>query len=212
MMRDPYERGMTTVLLVARPSHPKHRRQEGVTVVLGRTLGTLVRGDPRDRLAEAVALHLRERLPEDHIVLARYAPRDHGDRIPVVVVGRERIFVIEPRDDAGDLVCYQDHWYRRSGVARTHPLSDSPSLRAARNVARVRNDLGTGGFMNVPIDALVVLSRGRAEDVGSSCVPVVAGLEVLVARMTRDLAGAPSPEHTHALADALARNIRLATV
>lgn len=183
-----------------------------VSTVLRSTLGMLVRGDRRDRLAEGLALHLRERLPDDHIVLARYAPRDRGERIPVVVVGRTRIFVIEPRDEPGDLVCYQDHWYRRSGTSNTHPLGDSPSLRARQNVARVRSDLGTGGYMNVAIEALVVLTRGRADDVGSSCVPVIAGLDELVARIVRDVAGAPAPERTHALADALARNITLATV
>lgn len=182
------------------------------TDVLRTALGTLRRGDPRDHLAERVALYLRERLPDDHIVLSHYAPRDRGDRIPVVVVGRERLFVIEPRDEAGDLVCYQDHWYRLSGTSHTHPLGDPPSLRARSNVARVRSDLGTGGFMNVPIDALVVLTRARAADVGSSCVPVLAGLDELVRHMTGDLDRAPSPERTHALADALARNITLATV
>lgn len=183
-----------------------------VSDVLRSALATLVRGDPRDRLAERVALHLRERLPEDHIVLSRYSPRDRGDRIPVVVVGREALFVIEPRDDAGDLVCYQDHWYRRTGVSRTHTLGDSPSLRARRNVARVRSDLGTGGYMNVAIDAVVLLTRARAEDVGSSCVPVISGLDALVERIAGDLVHAPSPERTHALADALAKNITLATV
>lgn len=183
-----------------------------LTDVLRGALSTVVRGDPRDRLAERVALHLRERLPDDHIVLSRYAPRDRGERIPVVVVGRERIFVIELRDDAGALACYQDHWYRRTGTSRTHPLGDSPSLRARRDVGRVRSDLGTGGYMNVPIDALVVLTRARAEDVGSSCVPVIAGLDALIDRITRAADGTPSPERTHALAEALATNIKLATV
>lgn len=169
-------------------------------------------GDPRARLADRVAQHLREQLPDDHVVLARYAARDRAERIPVVVVGRHRLFVIEPRDEDGDLVCYQDHWYRQERAWRARPLADSPSLRARRNVARVRSDLGTGGFLNIAIDAAVVLTRGRPLDVGSSCVPVIAGLDPLVRYVTRDLAGEPSPARTHALADALARNITLAAV
>ena len=168
--------------------------------------------DSRDRLAERVASHLRSQLPDDHIVLARYAPRDRGERVPIVVVGRWRLMVVEPRGEDGDLACYQDHWYRRTGVARLHALPDSPSLRAKRNVARVRSDLGTGGFLNVTIDAAVLLTRGRPVDVGSSCVPVIGGLESLVRHLVLGESEPPSPERTHALADALARNIRLAVV
>lgn len=180
--------------------------------LLRHTLGTLIGRDPHDRLAERVASHLREHLPDDHIVLARYAPRDRGERIPIVVVGRERLFVIEPRDEDGALLCYQDHWYRRNAAGRSHVLADSPSIRARRNVGRVRSDLGTGGFLNIAIDAAVVLTRAHPEDVGSSCVPVIAGLDPLVRHLTHGLSGAPVPDRTHALADALARNIQLAVV
>ena len=180
--------------------------------MLRHAIGAFVRGNVRDRLADRVAQHLRERLPDDHVVLARYAPRDRGERIPVVVVGRHRIFVLEPRDDDGDLLCYQDHWYRQASGVRAHPLADSPSLRARRNAARIRSDLGTGGFLNVGIDASVVLTRARPLDVRSSCVPVIAGLDPLVRHVVRDLAAEPTPERTRALADALARNITLAAV
>ena len=64
----------------------------------------VARTDQRARLAERVALHLREHLPEDHLVLARHAPRDGGERVPVVVIGRHGLVVVEPRDDEGDLV------------------------------------------------------------------------------------------------------------
>jgi nuclease-like protein len=175
-------------------------------------LGAVSRTDARARLAERVAHHLRQYLPDDHIVLPRYAPRDRGDRIPIVVVGRQTLFVVEPRDEEGDLLCYQDHWYRRLGPGIAHPVTDSPSLRARRNVARVRSDLGTGGFINISIDAVVVLTRGRPEDVRSSCVPVISGLDPLVRYMLRALAATPAPERTHALADALAQNIKLSLV
>ena len=175
-------------------------------------LGTVTRGDAHGRLAEDVGSHLRAALPSDHIVLARYAPRDRGDRIPVVIIGRERLFVIEPRDEEGDLVCYQDHWYRRVGPGIAHALSDAPSLRARRNAARVRSDLGTGGYLHVPIDAAVLLTRGTPADVRSSCVPVVTGMDALLAHVLHGIAPAPAPERTRALADALARNIRLSVV
>jgi hypothetical protein len=90
-----------------------------------------------------------------------------------------------------------------------HALTDSPSLRARRNVARVRSDVGTGGFINVPIEAAVVLTRARPEDVRSSCVPVVAGLDPLTRHIVRGLAPAPAPERTQALAAALAHNIKV---
>jgi hypothetical protein len=167
--------------------------------------------DARGRLAERAAAQLREQLPEDHVVLARYAPRDRGDRIALVIIGRDRLFVVEPRDEDGDLVCYQDHWYRRSGPNAAHPLADPPSLRARRNAERVRIDLGTGGFLNVRIEPLVVLTRARPDDVRSSCVSVIAGLDALVRYMLRSAPGDAAPERTHALASALAHNITVAT-
>ena len=171
------------------------------------------RADPRARLADRVALHLRTQLPEDHIVLARHAPRDGGERVPVVVISSHGLVVVEPREDEGDLVCYQDHWYRRvdGGVAQI--ISDPPSLRARANAARLRSDLGTGGFINVPVVALVLLTRGRPDDVRSSCVPVVASLDALVRRLLlRPTPAAASPERARALAAALDHAITLTVV
>lgn len=175
-------------------------------------LGTVTRADVHGRLADRVAEHLRALLPDDHIVLSRYAPRDRGERIPVVVLGRRSVFVVEPRDEEGELVCYQDHWYRRVGPGIAHALGDAPSLRARRNAARVRSDLGTGGHLNVPIAAVVLLTRGTPQDVRSSCVPVVASTEALARHLLQGIDDRPAPERTRALADALARNIRLSAV
>jgi len=172
-------------------------------------LDSMRRTDPRARLAERVALQLREALPDDHVVLSRYAPRDKGDRVALVVIGRDRLFVIEPRDEDGDLVCYQDHWYRRDSPNAARPLVDPPSLRARRNAERIRVDLGTGGFLNVRIDPVVVLTRARPDDVRSSCVPVIAGVDALVRYMLQSALGTEAPERTHALASALARNINV---
>jgi hypothetical protein len=170
----------------------------------------VARTDPRARLSDRVALYLEQQLPPDeYLVLARHAARDGGGRIPVVIIGHDRLVVIEPRDDEGDLVCYQDHWYRRvdGGVAQS--LGDPPSLRARANAGRLRRDLGSGGFINVPIEAIVLLTRGRADDVRSSCVPVVAGIDALVRYLLGDASSRSSPERTHALAAALAQNIKL---
>jgi len=94
------------------------------------------------------------------IVLSRHAPRDGGARI-------------------------QDHWYRRIGPGLAHPLPDPPSLRARRDLDRVRCDLGTGGFLNVRIEALV-------------------------RHLVRGISPAPRPDYTHALARALVKNMQLA--
>lgn len=170
------------------------------------------RGDPRARLAERVASYLRQQLPEDHIILPLHAPRDGGERVPVVVIGRDRLVVIEPRDDEGDLLCYQDHWYRSESGRLTETLSDAPSLRAHENAGRLRNDLGTGGFMNVQIEPLVVLTRGRPDDVRSSSVPVIAGLDPLVRHILSRRVSGSDRARTLALAAALARNITLTGV
>jgi len=172
---------------------------------------TMSRADPRARLAERIALALREQLPDDHLVLARHAARDGGERIAVVVIGRHRLFVIEPRDDEGDLVCYQDHWYRHFEGAMAQTIADPPSLRAKANAQRLRRDLGTGGFINVPIEPIVVLTRGRPHDVRSSCVEVIAGVEALVRHLHRQAEGPADPVHVQALAAALDHPINLAT-
>ena len=167
---------------------------------------------PRARLAERAAAYLGERLSSNYTVMARYVPRDGADEVPLVVIGPHGVLVVELRDDEGALVCYQDHWYKRTGPGISHPLSDSPSNRARSNAARVKSDVASGGFIYTPVEAVVVLTRGQPDDVGSSCVPVVAGMDALVqhlqARTTRD----SSSEHTQALVRALSAPIRLASV
>jgi len=147
---------------------------------------------PRARLAERAAAELGERLSADYIVMARYAPRDGSDAVPLVVLGPNGVLVVEPRDDEGALVCYQDHWYRRTGPGTSHPLSDSPSKRAHANAARVTGD--------------------QPEDVGSSCVPVIAGMDALVRHLAAHARPDSSTEHTRALVGALSGPIKLATV
>lgn len=146
------------------------------------------------------------------MVLALHAARDGGARVPVVVIGRDRVVVVEPRDEDGDLLCYQDHWYRSEAGRLTEAISDPPSVRAHENAARLRNDFGTGGFMNVQIEPIVVLTRGRPDDVRSSSVPVIAGLDPLVRHILSRRVSSTDRVRTLALAAALARNITLSGV
>jgi len=173
---------------------------------------TLAGHGTRARLAERVAAHLGERLSDDYVVMARYAPRDMSSEVvPLVVLGPHGVLVVEPRDDEGALVCYQDHWYRRTGPGISHPLSDSPSNRAHANAARVKNDLASGGFIYTSVAAVVLLTRGQADDVGSSCVPVLAGVDALVRHMETHAQRDGSSDRTRALVGALSGPIRLAS-
>ncbi len=169
----------------------------------------MFRSDSRGRLADRVAAYLRTQLPADHLVLSRYMPRDGGSMVPVVVIGGAGLVVIEPRDDEGEFACYQDHWYRGVGVV-AHPLGDAPSLRARDNSLRVKRDLGTGGFINVNVDALVLLTRGDPADVRGSSVAVIAGLDPLARHLLQRASMYATPERTQALKQALEQPIRLA--
>jgi len=167
---------------------------------------------PRARLAERAAAQLGQRLSADCVVMSRYAPRDDSsDVVPLVVLGLHGVLVVEPRDEEGALVCYQDHWYRRSGPGGSHPLSDSPSKRARFNAARVKSDLASGGFIYTPVEGVVLLTRGRADDVGSSCVPVIVGVDALVRYLETHVQRDASSERTQALVGALSGPIRVAT-
>jgi hypothetical protein len=167
---------------------------------------------PRARLAERAAAYLGERLPSDYVVMARYAPRDlSSDVVALVVLGPHGVLVVEPRDEEGALVCYQDHWYRRTGPGISHLLPDSPSKRARCDAARVKSDLASGGFIYTSVQAVVVLTRGQPADVGSSCVPVLAGMDGLVRHLETHVQRDSSAERTHALVGALSGPIRLVT-
>jgi hypothetical protein len=167
---------------------------------------------PRARLAERAAAYLGERLSSDYIVMPRYAPRDGSDVVPLVVLGPHGVLVVELRDEEGPLVCYQDHWYRRTGPGVSHPLSDSPSKRARSNAARVKSDVASGGFIYTRVEGVVVLTRGQPDDVGSSCVPVIAGMDALVRHLETHARGDGSTERTRELVGALSGPIRIATV
>src|SRR5712691_1547715 len=163
--------------LSRRPPATQHPAPRGGKVEMGglRTAFAALAGHgPRARLAERAAAQLGQRLSADCVVMSRYAPRDDSsDVVPLVVLGPHGVLVVEPRDDDGALACYQDHWYRRTAPGVSHPLSDSPSKRA------------------------------QPDDVGSSCVPVIAGMDALVRHLEEHPLRDASIEHTHALAGAL---------
>ena len=177
-----------------------------------RALARALRLRGASELAATVAAHLAERLPGDYVVLSHYAPRDDAAaEVAVVVVGPPGVIVVEPRGESGEVICYQDHWYRKTSQTRSRALYDSPSNRARWNATRVRSDIATGGFLNTRIEGVVVFTRAKIGDVSSSSVPVLAGMDAALSYLTRsDPRVETSPERTRALADALVGPIRLA--
>ncbi|HEV8536801.1 MAG TPA: nuclease-related domain-containing protein [Candidatus Limnocylindria bacterium] len=164
-------------------------------------------------LVDRTAAYLSEHLPDGYVVVPHYGPRDgRDDEVPMVVIGPPGVIVIEPRDEPGEILCYQDHWYmrRKFGVGRRIPGS-SPSQRARWNAARVRSDIATGGLIRTQVDALVVFTSARLADVTSSSAPVVQGMDGVVDRLVHGRLDAPAAR-TRAIADALVEPIRLAAI
>ncbi len=168
--------------------------------------------DGRGRLADDVATYLRDRLPDDHVVLTHYAPRDSAaEKVAVAVIGRSGVTLIEPRDEQGEIVCVADRWYRLDGHRATHRIDDSPSRRARWNATRVRSDIATAGFLHTPVEAVVVFTRARLGDCTGSCVMPLEGGDALVRHLLRNGAGAAvSKERARAIALVLAGALRLA--
>ncbi len=158
----------------------------------------------RAREAEGLGRVLRAKLSDEYVVIPRYRPRDNADdEVGLVVVGPPGIVVIEARADRGELVCYQDHWFRRTG-GHTQRIEDSPSKRVRWNATRVRSDVAVGGFIRTPVDAIVVFTRGRVSEASSSSVPVVEGIDQTLVYLHRtELRAEASPQRTRALSQAL---------
>ncbi len=163
------------------------------------------------RLAHRVSTRIRAALPADFTVLPHYLPRDSGDgEVDVVVVGPSGLFAIEVRSVRNDVACYQDLWFEtgRGGSAR---LEDSPSRVARWNATRVQSDVALHGFVRTPVQPVVVFANGRIADVASSSVPVVAGIDALVAHLSRPAEAPVSPQRARAIAQALDARIAFAT-
>jgi len=135
-------------------------------------------------LADRAAAYLSDHLPEGYVVVPHYGPRDGADdEVPMVVIGPPGVVVIEPRDEAGAVVCREDHWYRvrKYGVGRRFQ-GQSPSRRARWNAARVRGDIAVDPSRTA-VEAMVVFTSARIADVSSSSVPAFEGLPAIVDRL-----------------------------
>jgi hypothetical protein len=164
-------------------------------------------------LAERTAAQLAARLPESFVVVPHYRPRDNGeDEIGIIVLGPPGVVVVEARDDAGEVHCFEDHWYgtRTYGVGRRLP-GGSPSQHARRDAVRVRRDVATGGFPRTDVRAIVLFTRAHVTDSVASSVPAFAGIDAVV----NHLVGEPndtSADRTRALANALVGPVQLIAV
>jgi len=117
-------------------------------------------------------------------VVPHYGPRDGADdEVPMVVIGPPGVVVIEPRDEAGEVVCREDDWYRlrKFGVGRRFH-GPSPSQRARRNAARVRGDIAVDSS-RTSVEGIVVFTSAHLADVSSSSVPALEGLPAIVDRL-----------------------------
>jgi hypothetical protein len=135
-------------------------------------------------LADRTAAYLCDHLPDGYVVVPHYGPRDGADdEVPMVVIGPPGVVVIEPRDEAGEVLCFDDHWYRKQkyGVGRRFH-GQSPSLRARWNAARVRGDISVDSA-RTPVEAFVVFTSAHLADVSSSSVPALEGLPAIVDRL-----------------------------
>jgi len=101
----------------------------------------------------------------------------------MVVIGPPGVVVIEPRDERGEVLCYDDHWYRKQkyGVGRRFH-GQSPSQRARWNASRVRGDISVERGP-IPVEAVVVFTAAHIADVSSSSVPAFEGLPAIVDRL-----------------------------
>jgi len=165
-------------------------------------------------LADRTADYLNEHLPDGYVVVPHYGPRDGGeDEVAMVVIGPPGVVVVEPHDEQGEVLCHQDHWYRKQkfGSGRRIP-GMSPSQRARWNAARVRSDIATGGLVRTPVEPLVVFTSARLGDVSSSSVLALAGLDAMVARLVSGVRTDAGAARTRPPADTLAEPVRLAVV
>lgn len=137
-------------------------------------------------LADRAAAYLSEHLPDGYVVVPHYAPRDGADEeVPMIVIGPPGVLVIEPRDEAGEVLCDDDNWYRKQkyGIGRRFG-GPSPSQRARWNAARVRDDISVDPT-RTRVEGVVVFTRAHIADVSRSSVAALEGLPAIVDRLMR---------------------------
>jgi hypothetical protein len=169
-----------------------------------------LRARGKGRATRALGAALRETLPPEFAVVEHYLPQDSGDgEVDLVIVGPTGVFAVEVRDEVGDVLCYQDTWYRRgSGAARR--FEDSPSRIARWNASRVRNDVGAAGFVRTTVEPVIVFVRARMIENASSSVPVVCGADALLSHVISRDVQAASAQRAHAIVQALGGHRTLA--
>jgi len=172
-------------------------------VIAGGALLRTLRARGKGRATRALAAALREMLPTQFAVVEHYLPQDSGDgEVDLVIVGPTGVFAVEVRDEAGDVLCYQDTWYRRgNGAARR--FEDSPSRNARWNASRVRNDVGAAGFVRTTVEPVIVFVDARLIENASSSVPVVCGADALLSHVISRDAHAASAQRAQAIVQAL---------
>lgn len=183
-----------------------------VPLIVGlRELALAARQQRAARAAEDLARTLRAKLGAEYAVIPRYRPRDDADEeVGLVLVGPPGVVVVEARGDRGEIVCYQDQWYRRAN-GRMRRIADSPSKRARWNATRVRNDVAIGGFVRTPVDPVVVFTRGHISEASSSSVAVLEGAAALLDHLERHAPRSEaSAQRTRALIEALVGRPRVA--
>jgi hypothetical protein len=137
-------------------------------------------------LADRTAAYLLEHLPEGYVVVPHYAPRDGvDDEVPMVVIGPPGVLVIEPRDESGEVLCYDDNWYRKQkyGIGRRFG-GPSPSQRARWNAARVSGDISADSA-RTRVEGVIVFTSAHIADVSRSSVAALEGLPAIVDRLMR---------------------------
>jgi hypothetical protein len=137
-------------------------------------------------LADRAAAYLADHLPDGYVVVPHYSPHDGADdEVPMVVFGPPGVLVIEPRDEAGEVLCYDDNWYTKHkyGVGRRFQ-GPSPSQRARWNAARVRGDISADPA-RTRVEAVVVFTSAHIADVSRSSVAALEGLPAIVDRLVR---------------------------
>lgn len=171
-----FERDLAELLIALVPVPPLAFGLYGLALAL--------RLHAESALVDRTAAYLCDHLPEGYVVVPHYGPRDGAqDEVAMVVIGPPGVAVIEPRDEAGEVLCFQDHWYRKGkyGVGRRF-RGPSPSRRARWNAARVHGDIAVDSA-RTSVEAFVVFTSARIAEVSDSSVPAIEGLPAIVERL-----------------------------
>jgi hypothetical protein len=102
---------------------------------------------------------LNETLSDDYFLIN--GVRFRGGDIDHIVLGPNRVFVLETKNWSGKITCNGDQWQRQSG----RRIASSPSEQAKRNAANVRRIIEASGTLpfTVWVEAIVVFTNTRTD-------------------------------------------------